>query len=190
VVAGNSDELVLPSVSAVEWARRAAPAFLFLCVAVLLIGLFLFYGKAAETSVDDLIPVPSPVVSRSEYGFPQVQADLLTVRRQLFSLERVMRRIDFRGPESRAFKYLQAEMGLDACQDIVALDLEAPVGSHGFSLKSVCLRGDQKSAELVFRFEGGWVVARDNASGQQVDVPVLPSAKRAWDAGQRSFAGR
>ncbi|MDR1051445.1 MAG: zinc-ribbon domain-containing protein [Deltaproteobacteria bacterium] len=187
MVAEDYVDLYIPIISPSEGAHRAAYVFVILGVAGLLIALFVFYNRATEANLEELSPPPSPVVSHSEYDFPQVKADLLSLRRQLFSYERVKRRIDYKGSESRVFKYLQAQLNLDSCQEIVALDMESQAGNHGFILKSVCLRREQKTAELNFAFKGGWVVVRDKETGQQLDVPLLPSAQRAWDSGQRFY---
>jgi hypothetical protein len=159
-------------------------ALIVLAVSGLLYGLVRLYGEAAGSTAGQR-PDPPAQVAASSYGDEELRVDLRYLRRRLSNYVRHARRIDFSGPESRVFKFLQAELFPQGCSEIVSLDLATENAADGFALKSTCLDPERRGTELQFRFDGGWVAALHEPSQARRDVPLLESALRAWNEGQR-----
>ncbi|MDR1656330.1 MAG: zinc-ribbon domain-containing protein [Deltaproteobacteria bacterium] len=152
----------------------------------LVFALGAIYWEAAETDLGG--PPPPPVnVSRSEYAFPQVKSDLLYLRRKLFDNDRYHKVVNFRGVESRLFKYLQNILAPSSCQEIISLELDSQSPREGVVVKAVCFNRRERGAQIDIRFLGGWAVVRNNENGLRLDVPLLASAQKAWDRGERQY---
>jgi hypothetical protein len=156
------------------------------CVVALMAGLVLAYIRAAETGVGEAPPPPS-AVKVVEYGFSEVKADLLFLRRKLTKHDRYHQVVNYRGVESRLFKHVQGLLAPDACRDIVALRLDSDSPRNGFNMRADCLAPKEKGAVLDVRFMEGWAVVRNHDTGLQLDVPLLASAQRQWDRGARQY---
>jgi hypothetical protein len=165
---------------------KVAYGIVIAAVAALLAGLAMSYGQAAKTSAGESPPPPSKVQA-SEYGFSNLKADLLYIKRKLARYDRYNQTINYSGVESRLFKHVQGILDPEACRDIVSLSLVSESPLQGFSVKSDCLSPRERGAALDVRFLGGWAVLHDHRSGLQMDVPILASAQREWDSGERRY---
>ncbi|MDR2442881.1 MAG: zinc-ribbon domain-containing protein, partial [Deltaproteobacteria bacterium] len=134
-------------------------------VVALIAALILIYNKASHSDAGEPVPA-APVVSRSEYGFPQVKADLLYLRRKLFRHERYNKVIDFRGVESRLFKHVQTILAPNACAEISSLKLTSQAPRSGFVVRATCSQPKAIPAEFEVKFLGGWAVVFNMESGQ------------------------
>jgi hypothetical protein len=162
--------------------RHLTAFFVILCCAATLVALVFFYR--ASYDVPDNLPASPTQVSISVYGTEQLRLDLRYLKRNLAPYNRVHRLIGFKSPESRVLKYLQKEMNINTCEQIVSINLDSEKPSDYFVLKANCLDSWEEGVQLEFNFLGGWVVVQEVASQARMDIPLMPSALKAWEAGQ------
>ncbi|MDR3155256.1 MAG: zinc-ribbon domain-containing protein [Deltaproteobacteria bacterium] len=157
---------VIPEVPKKTWVFLGLTCLL---VAALLVAIgWVFHSAAAP-------PPPATAAAAApppDYGRDLLLPDLLSIQRDLLRVRHIDRRIDYRGSESRFYKYYVPILAPDLCQEITALRLWSSRTSEGFTLVGECLNPRQSPAAIEVRWD--YNTARISIQGrpQTVDLPL------------------
>jgi hypothetical protein len=113
---------------------------------LVLLALSFNYAVAPQPAIQ---PNAGPqVVAR--YEDYSLASDLLALRKDLLRFRQVERDINYRGRETRIYKYYLETLAPDLCQNIVSLKIWSPRTIDGFRLRAECLEKRTEPAEIVF----------------------------------------
>jgi hypothetical protein len=179
------NQYILTEVPAQPFFKKyIVPTLLSLGCIALLVGIIFTYNLSTQNNIVEQLPPPAEV-RHVEYGFEDLQKDILALKRKSSRFNRLNRLVDFRGTESRVLKYLQQHMQTNTCEEIVSLDFESEAPYEGFTLRANCLAPRDKGAVFRLKYVGGWVSVNEEVSDKSLDVPLMPSALQQWNVGQR-----
>jgi DNA-directed RNA polymerase subunit RPC12/RpoP len=140
-------------------------------------GVFSYDGPPDAARAEAVFPAPP-----AAYDQEALRQDLAAMRRDLARRRNVTLRVDYRGRESRVYKYFLAELAPGQAQDIVGLRLWSSDTSGGFSVSAEGLDDRQSLPDLTIRWAGENALATmPGQSGQatlQIDLaePLRPAA--------------
>ncbi|MDR1315211.1 MAG: zinc-ribbon domain-containing protein [Deltaproteobacteria bacterium] len=174
---------VVPEVPKKTWIFLGLTA---LMVAGLLGALaWVFHSSGAPSPPETPAEAPPP----PDYGRDLLLPDLMAIRRDLLRLRHVERHIDYRGQESRFYKYYTPILAPDLCQDITALTLWSPRTSEGFSLEAECLNPLDTPAVIEVRWDLHSAKIKVKGRDQTVELPLPQPAAPAGRGGQEGGGG-
>jgi hypothetical protein len=126
-------------------------------------------------------PPPMPVETSPppDYGRDLLLSDLMAIRRDLLRLRHIERHIDYRGSESRFYKYYTPILAPDLCQDITALTLWSPRTSDGFTLEAECLNPLDTPATIEVSWDLRSAKIKVRGRDQTVELPLPQPAGAA-----------
>ncbi|MDR1080440.1 MAG: zinc-ribbon domain-containing protein [Deltaproteobacteria bacterium] len=157
---------VVPEVPKKTWIFLGLTALL---VAGLLGALaWVFHSSGAPPPPEQPVEAPPP----PDYGRDLLLPDMMALRRDLMRLRHVERHIDYRGRESRFYKYYTPLLAPDLCQDITALTLWSPRTSDGFFLEGECLNPLDTPAVLEVRWDPHAARIKVRGRDQTVELPL------------------
>jgi hypothetical protein len=165
---------VLDAIPVLPETARGAKIFLGVTVALvaaLLVGLVYLFRGAVAPPLDPLPPVPP---QNAEYGNDFLLPDILALRKDLLRLRHVDRYIDYRGRESRVYKYFIPHLAPDLCQDVTQLHMWSPRTSEGFKLSGECVSPTEKAPTLDVRWDVRAANIRVEGDSEKVVELPLP----------------
>ena len=111
-------------------------------------------------------PPPSPVSARpdNDRGAGAARRDVEALRRASIGRSHLWAVVDFRGMESRIFKYFRSRLGLDEfCPQLYRLELRSEAPAEGLSFIGTCLDENGRllgrPLELNLKWRGNWAQA-------------------------------
>jgi hypothetical protein len=171
---------VLPEVPQRTWVFMGLTALL---VAGLLGALaWIFHSSGAPPP-----PLqPAAAAPPPDYGRDLLLYDITALRKDLLRHRHVDRRINYRGRESRFYKYYTPILAPDLCQEITALRLWSPRTSEGFTLQGECLNPRDTPAVIEVRWDLRTARIKVAGMDQTVELPLpqpgLPGGQPAAPA--------
>ncbi|MDR1036120.1 MAG: zinc-ribbon domain-containing protein [Deltaproteobacteria bacterium] len=157
---------VVPEVPKKTWIFLGLTALL---VAGLLGALaWVFHSSGAPPPPQQPAEAPPP----PDYGRDLLLPDIMALRRDLLRLRHVERHIDYRGRESRFYKYYTPLLAPDLCQDITALTLWSPRTSDGFMLEGECMNPLDTPATLEVQWDLHTAKIKVRGRDQTVELPL------------------
>jgi hypothetical protein len=88
-----------------------------------------------------------------DYGRDVLLSDFLALRRDLLRVRHVDRDINYRGRESRIFKYYAPLLAPDLCQEITQIHLWSTRTVDGFKMEGACADPRESPATLEVRWD-------------------------------------
>ncbi|MDR2404956.1 MAG: hypothetical protein LBE27_01120 [Deltaproteobacteria bacterium] len=161
----DRDEFSLDAIPVIPEPPQRAKIFLvitaLLVVAMLLaLGIIFKYSVAPPVQTQAAETPPPP-----DYGKDILLYDLMSLRKDILKLRHVDRTINYRGRESRIYKYFVSNLAPDLCQDITNIHIWSPQTSQGFKMSASCLSPTLEAATL----EVDW-----NINAAKISIPGRP----------------
>jgi hypothetical protein len=98
---------------------------------------------------------PPPKAQRAlDYAASLLAGDLRSLKNQMAKTKLFREKIEFRGPESRVYKYFSQSLGDEYCQDLSALNVRSDNTHKGFLATGVCLDEKSAAAQLSVAWTG------------------------------------
>jgi hypothetical protein len=114
-------------------------------------------------------------VAPLDYGKDVLLFDFMALRRDLLRLRHVDRIIDYRGRESRIYKYYVPILAPELCQEITEIHLWSPRTQDGFKMEATCVDPREVTAILEVRWD--LQSAKVNIQGRPMEVRLtLPQS--------------
>jgi hypothetical protein len=122
-------------------------------------------APSAETQAAETPPPP-------DYGRDSLLYDIMALRRDVLRLRHVDRTIDYRGRESRIYKYFVGNLAPEACQEVTEIHMWSPRTSQGFKMQAACLNPAGEPAILEVSWDSQ--LAKITVAGRplMVDLPL------------------
>jgi hypothetical protein len=154
---------------------RVYTAVTVFSVALVLVALGLIFHHSGAAEVQ---PPPDGTPPPLDYGQDMLLFDMMGLRGDILRLRHVDRTINYRGRESRIYKYFVSNLAPDLCQDITNLHLWSPRTAEGFKMVATCLDAKKEAATLVVNWDVGTATIKVAGRPLEVDLP-LPRPGRA-----------
>jgi hypothetical protein len=146
-----------------------------IALVVLLLGAlgWVFNASVAPTAE------PQPIVATAplDYGKDVLLYDFQALRRDLLRLRHVDRDINYKGRESRIFKYYVPLLAPDLCQEITQIHLWSSRTQEGFKMEGACADPRANPAVLEVR----WDLQSANISVKDRPTEITLSLPRPMD---------
>jgi hypothetical protein len=131
------------------------------------LGIIFKYSVAPPYQTQAAETPPPP-----DYGQDILLNDIVALRKDLLRLRHVDRTIEYRGRESRIYKYFVANLAPDLCQEITDIHIWSPSTYQGIKMRATCLKPTEDAATLEFNWNPQ--VTKISIAGRPlvVDLPL------------------
>jgi hypothetical protein len=162
---------VIPEVPRKTW--------IFLALTIVLVaGLLAALGWVFHSSA---APLPPPQTTQAppppDYGRDLLLPDILAIRKDIQRNWHIDRLINYRGRESRFYKYYASLLAPDACQEISSLRIKSLKTYDGFSMEAQCLNPRRNAVVIEVAWDFNKAKITIKGTKISANLPLTPQTQ-------------